>query len=146
MGRADERACARRYRSIPVNRSRASIPSRPDRSAIPARALLAICSSMRIQRREAFVFMPQGDRRFRRQRSEQYRTSPQTAFHFFLQLKGKPQVSHILSGKCVLLAIANHASRRITGELSRRSILSASIRCAVHHRAPSNQRASSPSS
>lgn len=53
--------------------------------------------------------MPEGDRRFRRQRSEQYRTSPQTALHFFLQLKGKPHVSHILSGKCVLLAIANHA-------------------------------------
>lgn len=145
MRRDDEHACAHRCRMIPVNRSRASIPSRRARSATRARAPLAIGSSMRVQRREAFAFIPEGDRRFRRQRSEQYRTSPQTAFHFFLQLKGKPQVSHILSGKCVLLAIANHASRRVTGERSRRSMLSASIRCTGHRRLPSNQRASSPS-
>lgn len=101
----------------------ASIPSRPDRSAIRARALLVTGSSTRSQRRAAFVFMREGGRRFRRQRSEQYRTSSQAAFHFFLQLKGKPQVSQVFSGKCILSTMANHASRRISDALPGRATL-----------------------
>lgn len=97
--------------------------SRLKRSAIQARAPLATGSPMRSQRRAAFVFMRAGGRRFRRQRSEQYRTSSQAAFHFFLQLKGKPQVSQIFSGKCILSTMANHASRRISDELPGRATL-----------------------
>lgn len=124
----------------------ASIPSRLKRSAIQARALLATGSSTRSHRRAAFVFMLERGRRFRRQRSEQYRTSSHAAFHFFLQLKGKPQVSHVFSGKCILLTMANHASRRILAncpveQRCRRRYVDTSD----HRRSPSNQRASSPS-
>ena len=89
-------ACARRCRSIPVARNRGehSVSARSKRYP---RALLVTGSSTRSQRRAAFVFMREGGRRFRRQRSEQYRTSSQAAFHFFLQLKGKPQVSQVFS-------------------------------------------------
>lgn len=111
-GRSDEHACAHRCRSITIARNRRE-HSVSDRSAIRARALLATGSSTRSHRRAAFVFMLERGRRFRRQRSEQYRTSSHAALHFFLQLKGKPQVSHVFSGKCILLTMANHASRRI---------------------------------
>ncbi len=107
----------------PVPETGASIPSGLKRSAIQARAPLATGSPMRSQRRAAFVLMRARCRRFRRQRSEQYRTSSQAAFHFFLQLKGKPQVSQIFSGKCILSTMANHASRRISDELPGRAAL-----------------------
>ena len=41
--------------------------------------------------------------RFRRQRSEQYLTSAQTAAHFLRQKYGRPQQRQILLGKCVFL-------------------------------------------